>query len=159
MGQADPRAFFTGGRDTVDTLDGESVASPHGSESIRKNTMRTSPLLVCCLLALSFAATGCIHTTTTGSVDPKPVAKPDQIVQQPTSPFGPAPAKITLLNATHNFVVVDFSGRVLPAIGTTMPVYRDGLKVGEVRITEPVRGQLATADIVAGEARVGDEVR
>ncbi len=121
--------------------------------------MRTSHLLVCGLLALSFTVTGCIHTTTTGSVDPQPVAKPDQIVQQPTSPFGPSPAKITLFNATHNFVVVDFSSRVLPPIGTTMPVYRKGLKVGEVRITEPVRGQLATADVVAGEARVGDEVR
>jgi len=40
-----------------------------------------------------------------------------------------------------------------------MTVYRDGKQVGTVQITEPVRARFATADILEGELRVGDEAR
>jgi hypothetical protein len=63
------------------------------------------------------------------------------------------------MNPEHGFVVIDFSSRVVPAVGTRVNAYRNGKRVGAVRITEPVRGQLATADIVEGEVRVGDEAR
>jgi hypothetical protein len=38
-------------------------------------------------------------------------------------------------------------------------VYRADKRVGEVQLTEPVRARFATADILTGEVRVGDEVR
>mgnify|MGYP006955276399 CR=1 FL=1 len=38
-------------------------------------------------------------------------------------------------------------------------VYRDGLKVGELLVTPPQREDSTVADITAGEARIGDEVR
>lgn len=74
-------------------------------------------------------------------------------------PVAPAGGKVTRVNAEMQFCVVDFTGRAWPGIGARLGVYRDGAKVGEVILTEPSRGRLVTADIVQGEARVGDEVR
>ena len=68
-------------------------------------------------------------------------------------------AKITQLNAQHKFVVLDFTSRVMPAIGTKLPVFRGKQRVGEIQITEPVRARFATADILEGDVRVGDEAR
>jgi hypothetical protein len=47
----------------------------------------------------------------------------------------------------------------MPEVGARVTIYRNGKQVGAVWITEPVRGQLATADIVEGEVHVGDEAR
>jgi len=38
-------------------------------------------------------------------------------------------------------------------------IYRDGLKAGEVNIIGPRREDNVVADLISGEARVGDEVR
>ena len=68
-----------------------------------------------------------------------------------------AGAKIASVNSELGFVVVDFASQVMPALGTRINVYRGGKRVGVVRITEPVHAPLATADIVEGDVRVGDE--
>ena len=67
--------------------------------------------------------------------------------------------KIASVNSELGFVVVDFASQTMPALGTRLNVYRGNRRVGAVRITEPVRAPLATADIVEGEARMGDEAR
>ena len=67
--------------------------------------------------------------------------------------------KIASVNSELGFVVVDFASQTMPAVGTRLNVYRGHIRVGTVRITEPVRAPLATADIVEGEVRVGDEAR
>lgn len=85
-------------------------------------------------------------------------AKTEPAQMTPTQ-FGAAPAAITFLNSEHDFVVIDFSARVMPAIGSRLSVYRNGRKIGAVRVTEPVRARFATADIIEGELQVGDEVR
>jgi hypothetical protein len=38
-------------------------------------------------------------------------------------------------------------------------VYRNGQKVGEVKVTGPALDTTIAGDIVAGEAQLGDEVR
>jgi hypothetical protein len=68
-------------------------------------------------------------------------------------------AKIASVNSELGFVVVDFTSQPMPALGTRLNVYRGGKRVGVVRITEPVHAPLATADVVEGEVRVGDEAR
>jgi hypothetical protein len=85
-------------------------------------------------------------------------SQPGQMEPAP-SQFGPGPAKIVSVNPELQFVVIDFSSRVMPPIGTRLNVYRGDKNVGAVQITEPVRARLATADIVQGEVRVGDEAR
>ena len=38
-------------------------------------------------------------------------------------------------------------------------LFRSGMKVGEVKITGPQRENNIVADLVTGEAQIGDEVR
>jgi sulfur relay (sulfurtransferase) complex TusBCD TusD component (DsrE family) len=47
----------------------------------------------------------------------------------------------------------------MPKLEQTLFLYRDGMKVGEVKITGPQRENNIVADLVAGEAQVGSEVR
>ena len=63
------------------------------------------------------------------------------------------------MNSDLGFVVIDFTSHPLPALGTTVNVYRGDKKVGAVRITEPVHAPLATGDIVEGLLHTGDEAR
>jgi hypothetical protein len=101
--------------------------------------------------AVAVLFTGCLGGTTPGHGNLK--------VEPAPAPLGPAAAKIVSLNTEHRFVVVDFTSRKMPAVGTRVTIYRNGKQVGAVRITEPVRAQLATADILDGEVHVGDEAR
>jgi hypothetical protein len=75
------------------------------------------------------------------------------------SQFGPAPAKVISVNSAMGFVVIDFSSRMMPPAGTRLNVYRGDKNIGAVRITDPVRSRLATADIIEGEIHSGDEAR
>ena len=84
---------------------------------------------------------------------------PPQSVAPAPSEVGSEPAKIVSVNPELRFVVIDFDTSPMAPVGTRLSVYRGGKEVGAVRVTEPARAQLATADIVQGEARVGDEVR
>jgi hypothetical protein len=47
----------------------------------------------------------------------------------------------------------------MAAIDQRLNVYRGGLKVGELIVTGPQREDSIVADVTAGEARTGDEVR
>ncbi|MCX7866788.1 hypothetical protein [Limisphaera sp. VF-2] len=67
--------------------------------------------------------------------------------------------RVVSVNLVGRFVVLTFPSGRLPAIGQVLSVYRDGLKVGEVRVSGPQRDDHIVADIAAGEVRVGDQVR
>jgi len=70
-----------------------------------------------------------------------------------------APAKIVSVNGDLGFVVIDFTTQALPSVGTKLNIYRGDKQVGVVRVTEPARAPLATADVVEGQMRPGDEAR
>ncbi len=103
-------------------------------------------LLACAGLCL--CASGCAREN-----------KPKPAVQVAPAQIGPPPATVRKVDITYSFVVLDFSERAMPPVGSRMTIYRNGVKVGEVQITEPVRAQFATADIVAGDVQLGDEAR
>ena len=67
--------------------------------------------------------------------------------------------KVATYNVTGRFVVLDFPVGRMPVIDQIMFVYRQGLKVGEVKITGPERDTNTVGDLVSGEAQKGDEVR
>ncbi len=67
--------------------------------------------------------------------------------------------KVATFNTAGRFVVLDFPVGKLPALEQVMFVYRQGLKVGEVKIVGPERDHMTIGDLLAGEARKGDEVR
>ena len=89
------------------------------------------------------------------------------------APANPAPAnqklivtpeqgyigKVATVNDAARFVIVTFPAGHVPPIDQTLNVYRNGLKVGELKVTEPQRDEFTAADIVTGETAVGDEVR
>ncbi|MEI8064093.1 MAG: hypothetical protein WCH84_08520 [Verrucomicrobiota bacterium] len=88
-----------------------------------------------------------------------PAKPPAGTGKKPTVQFTVSGAKIIHFDAKLKFVVLDYRSRAMPAIGTRLAVYRNGQRVGEVQITDPVRVNLATADILTGEVRIGDEAR
>ena len=47
----------------------------------------------------------------------------------------------------------------LPALRQELGVYRQGLKVGEIRVTGPQLDDSIVGDIQTGDAQTGDEVR
>jgi hypothetical protein len=67
--------------------------------------------------------------------------------------------KVLTFNSAGSFVVLDFPVGKMPALDATLIVYRAGKKIGEVKITGPARDNSTVADLTAGEAAKGDEVR
>jgi hypothetical protein len=97
-------------------------------------------------------------TNITAKVSEKPKAsepKPNPLVTLDNSLGG----KVATFNSAGRFVVLDFPAGKMPALEQTMFVYRDGLKVGEVKITGPTRDSNTVADLVTGVANKGDEIR
>ena len=129
--------------------------------NIMKSRLYPSPVVRrIAVVGIAAAAlfTGCLGRTTMAPA--RATAQPDNRRLEPSSAeLGTMAARIVSLNSEHEFVVIDFMSRVVPAVGTRVNVYHQGKRVGAVRITEPVRAQLATADIVEGEVHVGDEAR
>ena len=56
-------------------------------------------------------------------------------------------------------MVLSFPVGHLPVLQQHLHVYRRGLKVGELRVTGPQMDDLVVADVLEGEAGVGDEAR
>ncbi|MEW6302980.1 MAG: hypothetical protein AB1705_05885 [Verrucomicrobiota bacterium] len=67
--------------------------------------------------------------------------------------------KVVLVNETLRYAVIDFSVGPQPRAGQILSAYRSGQKTGEVRMSREAQQGNAAADIVAGEVKVGDEVR
>ncbi len=114
--------------------------------------MKTSLLLAVSLVAVVVA--GCATTK------PKPVAKPT-IAGMPMPIITPAvslAAEVVSVNATGRFAVLSFPGGNLPPLQQTLSLYRAGLKVGMVKISGPQSDNNTVADIISGEAKIGDKV-
>lgn len=67
--------------------------------------------------------------------------------------------KVAAYNAAGRFVVLDFPAGHVPAVEQTLFVYRQGLKIGEVKVTGPQRDNNTVADLISGEAQKGDDIR
>lgn len=83
------------------------------------------------------------------SASTKPVVKPSNMMT----------GKVVSFNGVGRFAVLNFPITHMPAIDQAMFLYRDGLKIGEVKITGPQKDDNIVADLVKGEAKAGDEVR
>jgi hypothetical protein len=121
------------------------------------------------LALVGMLATGCAHNKTAQTTKPvKPAVavrqtavKPAAVVAPPTivTPDNSLAARVVSYNATGRFVVLSFPPGQMPKLEQSFFLYRDGLKVGEVKITGPQRDNNIVADLVTGEAQVGSEVR
>ncbi|MBM3835766.1 MAG: hypothetical protein FJ403_21355 [Verrucomicrobia bacterium] len=75
------------------------------------------------------------------------------------APVDESTGKVVAVNSNLRFVVIDYSLGKLPALERRLGVYRQGQKVGEVKISGPEQSNNIVADITTGDARLGDEVR
>ncbi len=67
--------------------------------------------------------------------------------------------RIKSVNEKAGFVIVSFPLGKMPLIGQKLWIYRDGNRVGVIKITGPQMDFNVAADIIEGEAKVDDEVR
>lgn len=91
-----------------------------------------------------------------------PVTKSDGAASKAAEQAAPGPVealtgKVSSANANLKFVVLTFPIGQMASINQKLNVYRAGVKVGELVVTGPQRDENIIADIVAGEAQVGDE--
>ena len=106
------------------------------------------------LLLVGLLAAGCASYKAKKA--PAPGAHTTQTVVTPDNSLT---ARVAAYNATGRFVVLNFPVSQMPKLDQTLFLYRDGLKVAEVKITGPQRDNNIVADLVSGDAQVGDEVR
>jgi hypothetical protein len=115
--------------------------------------MRAAVLLVCCSVLSGCAAK---------KERPDPFSQPASAKQksgQIITLGGSLPGRVVSVNTNGRFAVLRFPLGEMPRVQDRMNVYRDGLKVGEIRISGPQRDTHTVADVMAGECRIGDEVR
>ena len=124
-----------------------------GFAAVMRLTIRFS------LVALAVALCGCasdqkpkfadVPGPSDGMTGGQPVVKPSDALT----------GKVVTYNAVGRFTVLNFPLTRMPAMEQTLFLYRDGMKVGEVKITGPQKDDNIVADLVQGEAKAGDEVR
>ena len=102
----------------------------------------------CLALLGALALAGCAGT-------PPPVKTPPLIVIPATGTNG----RIVRVNPSTRYVIVSYSFGNVPAVDRRLNVYRNGLKVAEIKINELRWDTNIVADIVVGECQVGDDVR
>jgi hypothetical protein len=108
------------------------------------------------LLTLAFAGmllAGCVHHRSAPAI--MPAGATSTIVTPKDSLAG----KVVAFNAAGQFVVLNYPTAQMPGMDQTLFLYRAGLKVAEIKITGPQNDDNTVADIVTGEAQIGDEVR
>ena len=66
---------------------------------------------------------------------------------------------VVRVNATARYAILGFPIGSMPLNGLRMGVYREGRRVGEVKVSGPQRDDHTVADIMQGDCQVGDEVR
>ncbi len=120
------------------------------------------------LLACAVTVAGCARKTAPGPAgagSPRsgtgPVWAPLLATNQGliVTPENVLVGKVALVDATARCVVLNFPLGKMAALEQRLNLYRRGLKVGEVKVTGPQREDNIVADLVAGEAEVGDEAR
>ncbi|MDB6020782.1 MAG: hypothetical protein JWQ04_639 [Pedosphaera sp.] len=75
------------------------------------------------------------------------------------SPETSSAGKVVSVNGNSRFVVLNFPVGTVPALGKRLNAYRQGLKVGELKVTGPQQDENTVADITSGEIQIGDEIR
>lgn len=121
------------------------------------------------LIPLALVLAGCGSTAPKSGDASAPVAEKKKVRMVAKAPPKPAPpivdpafpitGKISLVNEKLRFVVVDFSLGRKPDSEMRLGVFRDGQKVGSVRVSSQEQNGNVAADLTEGEVRIGDIVR
>jgi hypothetical protein len=110
------------------------------------------------LVMVGMLAAGCAYNKAAhNSKSAKPAAVAPQTIVTPDNSLT---ARVVRYNADFRYVVLSFPPGRMPKLEQSLFLYRDGMKVGEVKITGPQdSNNNIVADLITGEAQVGCEVR
>lgn len=111
------------------------------------------------LLLAGVLVTGCSIFHKSKKVPAPAPVPPPRTSQTVVTPDDSLSARVARYNAAGRFVVLSFPVSQMPKQDQALFLYRNGLKVAEVKVTGPQRDNNIVADLVSGDARVGDEVR
>jgi hypothetical protein len=108
-----------------------------------------------CWLAGGLILAGCASDKDAGT---KPTTKkrPNKVIVTPDNTLI---GKVVRVNNNVRIAVLNFPIGKLPPVGSRFNVYRQGLKVGEIKVSGPQQDENIVADIATGEVQVGDELR
>jgi hypothetical protein len=115
------------------------------------------PFVPLMFLVAGIFATGCAHQQSLFA--PVPVQSAPGLSQTIVTPDNSLTGKVVSYNSVGRFVVLGFPVGQMAKMDQTLFLYRAGLKVAEIKITGPQRDNNTVADLVGGDAQVGDEVR
>ena len=118
--------------------------------------MKISALMI--LLFTLPLANGCSHFQPQAK-QAKPAPPSAPTVPAIVTPDNSLTAKVVSYNAAGRFVVLGFPVGQMPKAGQSLFLYRNGLKVSEVKVNPMSSDNFVVADLVSGNAQVGDEVR
>ena len=107
------------------------------------------------LLSAICLATGCAKTKNSPAPAPVPTHAAEPIVTPATGSIG----RVAMVNKAARFVVLSYALGSEPPTGQKLNVYRNNLKVAELKVTGPQSEGNTVADITTGEIQVDDEVR
>lgn len=79
-----------------------------------------------------------------------------QVIVTPGSSLSGTVARV---NPQGTYAIMSFPIGSVPAVNQYLEVFRNGLKVGDIKVTGPQREYNIAGDLVAGQAQAGDEVR
>jgi hypothetical protein len=115
-------------------------------------------LLPLCL-GVGLVSAGCAHHR---PPTPPPAARTSAApmsAEPIVTPGSSLTGRVVSYNSVGRFVVLSFPVGQMPKLNQSLFLYRNGLKVAEIKITGPQSDNNVVADLVTGEARVGDDVR
>jgi hypothetical protein len=114
-------------------------------------------LLPISLLVLALSLSGCAlfrHNKTSTQTSAESPSTPKIV-----TPDESMEAKVLSVNTIGRFVVLNFPSGRMPKIDQQMFLYRNGLKIAEVKVVGPQQDMSIVADIISGDAQPGDAVR
>jgi hypothetical protein len=117
-------------------------------------------LLAGCAMSKPDPTASAAQSKTERSSKPAAVGRGQKVGSRPEATLDEAVlGTVVSVNPALRFLVMDFPVRKLPVLEQRLNVYRNGQKVGEVKVTGPGRDTTIAGDIMVGEVQVGDEVR
>ncbi len=125
-------------------------------------------LVLSVILLVGLVGPGCVwHKQTTaeagstpGSAESNAAAKDRASGQKLiVTPDHPLVGRVVSVNTVGKFVVLNFPLGSMPTEDQRLQVYRRGLKVAELKVTNLRYDDNVVADIIAGSTDVGDEAR
>jgi hypothetical protein len=111
------------------------------------------------LLGATLLLAGCSvfqkHTPAPKPAPPVVSQRPGLVIKPDLRPAG----QVAMVNVAARFVVISFPPGSVPPVQSQLYVYRNGLKVGALKVTGPQRENDTVADIISGDIHLHDEVR